>query len=103
MPSASCLGYTGVLTRLSHTLATLDCIASLALAATGAATPYTRPLVTAGGALRLEQCRHPCVEAAEGVSYIPNDCSIGGDGGELVLVSEYAHKYKHFIWKTCKC
>ncbi|CAH2047203.1 unnamed protein product, partial [Iphiclides podalirius] len=67
-------GYSECLFSLSHVLSRLDVLVSFAVAATGAPSPYCRPLFAEGAdELVLKELRHPCLEVQEGVSYIPND------------------------------
>ena len=42
--------------------------------------PYVRPTILPDSApeeVVLERCRHPCVEAQEGVAFVANDCRCG--------------------------
>lgn len=57
-------------------LAELDVLAGFADLAASAPAPYVRPtmLPADGDRLVLRGCRHPCVEAQEGVEFIANDC-----------------------------
>lgn len=49
-------------------------LVSFAVAAASAPSPYVRPVLTEElDELVFEELRHPCLEVAEGVSYIPND------------------------------
>ena len=69
-------GYTDVIGELSSVMAHLDCIFALASLAVSAPIPYCRPrmLERGKGAMKLEKCRHPCVELQNELSFIPNDC-----------------------------
>lgn len=72
-----------VIQSLSSVLTTLDCVCALAVAAVSAPVPYVRPTILPSGApLSLTQCRHPCLEMLDCVSYIPNDTHMGQ--GELL-------------------
>lgn len=57
-------------------LAEMDVLLGFAEVAVNAPTPYIRPqmLPPDEGELKLVGCRHPCVEAQEGVEFIKNDC-----------------------------
>ncbi|KAL0034692.1 hypothetical protein WJX77_003027 [Trebouxia sp. C0004] len=57
-------------------LAEMDVLLGFAEVAVNAPTPYVRPqmLPPDDGELKLVGCRHPCVEAQEGVDFIKNDC-----------------------------
>ncbi|KAI3431433.1 hypothetical protein D9Q98_004485 [Chlorella vulgaris] len=61
---------------VSATLAELDLLAAFAEVAAAAPSPYVRPtmLPSEAGEITLLGCRHPCLEAQEGVDFIPNDC-----------------------------
>ena len=57
-------------------LADIDVLCGLADLAATAPVPYVRPDMRPSddGELRLIGCRHPCVEAQDGVAFIKNDC-----------------------------
>ncbi|ERN05433.1 DNA mismatch repair protein MSH2 isoform X1 [Amborella trichopoda] len=59
-------------------LSELDVLLSFADLATSCPIPYVRPSITSPdiGDIVLEGCRHPCVEAQDGVNFIPNDCAL---------------------------
>lgn len=59
-------------------LAELDVLTGFAELAVRAPTPYVRPtmLQPDAGEIWLEEARHPCLEAMEGVDFIPNDCHL---------------------------
>lgn len=62
--------------HVSATLAQLDLLAAFAEVAAAAPAPYVRPtmLPSDAGEVTLRGSRHPCLEAQEGVDFIPNDC-----------------------------
>lgn len=64
--------------HVSALLAELDVLASFAEVAATAPRPYVRPkmLPSSEGKLLLKACRHPCVEAQDGVEFIPNDAEM---------------------------
>jgi DNA mismatch repair protein MSH2 len=68
-------GYSSTLQSLSHQVAQLDALVSLAQVAVSAPIPYVRPVMRERGAgvFRLKQARHPCLEMQDNVSYIAND------------------------------
>ncbi|MCL7038270.1 hypothetical protein MKW94_018025 [Papaver nudicaule] len=70
--------FSEVFDALAGILSELDVLLSFADLATSCPTPYTRPNITTAdeGDIVLEGSRHPCVEAQDGVSFIPNDCSL---------------------------
>ncbi|KAF2367932.1 DNA mismatch repair protein MutS C-terminal [Trinorchestia longiramus] len=82
-------GYVDVIQSLSSVLTTLDCICALASAAVSSLVPYVRPkmMPQGSGVLRLQQCRHPCLELQDGVSYIPNDTNMGDDAGRFHIIT----------------
>ncbi|KAH7445451.1 hypothetical protein KP509_01G010000 [Ceratopteris richardii] len=59
-------------------VAELDVLVSFAELSVSSASPYVRPLITSSdtGDIILKESRHPCVEAQDGVSFIPNDCCL---------------------------
>jgi DNA mismatch repair protein MSH2 len=61
--------------RVGVLLAQLDVLCGFADVAVSAPRPYIRPEMLAqdAGELSLIACRHPCVEAQDGVDFIPND------------------------------
>lgn len=58
--------------------AELDVLLSFADLAVSSPTSYVRPCITTSeeGDIILTGSRHPCVEAQDGVSFIPNDCHL---------------------------
>ncbi|MCO5591782.1 hypothetical protein L7F22_045774 [Adiantum nelumboides] len=59
-------------------IAELDVLLSFADLSASSPTPYVRPFITPSdeGDIILKESRHPCVEAQDGVSFIPNDCCL---------------------------
>eukprot|EP00252_Welwitschia_mirabilis_P026144 TRINITY_DN8428_c0_g1_i1.p1 TRINITY_DN8428_c0_g1~~TRINITY_DN8428_c0_g1_i1.p1 ORF type:complete len:948 (+),score=194.75 TRINITY_DN8428_c0_g1_i1:276-3119(+) len=70
--------FTEVFEEVSKLLSELDVLLSFADLATSCPTPYVRPEITASdhGDIILQGSRHPCVEAQDGVNFIPNDCHL---------------------------
>ncbi|KAL5722268.1 MutS-like protein [Ranunculus cassubicifolius] len=68
--------FSEVFKNLAEMLSELDVLLSFADLAISCPTPYTRPSITSSdeGDIVLEGSRHPCVEAQDGVNFIPNDC-----------------------------
>lgn len=64
--------------RVSSLLAELDVLCAFADLAVSAPKPYVRPeiLEANAGVIKLVASRHPCVEAQDGVSFIPNDACL---------------------------
>lgn len=63
---------------VAQLLAELDVLASFGDLSASARTPFVRPTILPAdeGKLVLEACRHPCVEAQDGVEFIANDCRL---------------------------
>ena len=61
---------------VSSLLAELDVLVGFADLSASAPTPYVRASMqdADGGSLELVGCRHPCLEAQDGVEFIKNDC-----------------------------
>ena len=74
-------GYTEVFDSVSGIIAELDVLLGFSEVAVDAPMPFVRPtmLPMGEGDIVLEQSRHPCVEAQDGVSFIPNDCIMKRD------------------------
>lgn len=70
--------YASVLDDVAHVLSDLDVLLSFAESSLCAPIPYTRPQVQPTGSkmLHLPDCRHPCLEVQEGVSFIANDVNM---------------------------
>jgi len=70
--------FTPLLARAGALLAELDVLASFADVAATAPSPYVRPVLHAKDSgrdvIRLQACRHPCVEAMGSGDFVPNDC-----------------------------
>ncbi|KAG0466932.1 hypothetical protein HPP92_018512 [Vanilla planifolia] len=59
-------------------LSELDVLLCFADLTVSCPIPYVRPAITRSdeGDIILEGCRHPCVEAQDGVNFIPNNCNL---------------------------
>ncbi|KAJ8630988.1 hypothetical protein MRB53_024311 [Persea americana] len=70
--------FSEVFESLAGILSEMDVLLSFADLSTSCPTPYIRPDITHSdkGDIILEGSRHPCVEAQDGVNFIPNDCSL---------------------------
>lgn len=70
--------FTEVFEVLANLLSELDVLLGFADLAISCPTPYVRPDITPSedGDIILEGSRHPCVEAQDGVNFIPNDCRL---------------------------
>ncbi|PZC73981.1 hypothetical protein B5X24_HaOG208470 [Helicoverpa armigera] len=82
-------GYSECLFCLSHILSRLDVLVSFSVAAASAPhSAYIRPTITEDlNELVLKELRHPCLEVAEGVSYIPNDVVFKRGTGVMHIVT----------------
>ncbi|MFQ5991030.1 MAG: DNA mismatch repair protein MutS [Nitrospiraceae bacterium] len=71
---------------MGEALATVDVVASLA--ETGALNRYVRPDVDEGGAILINDGRHPVVERLDlGEGFIPNDTSLDLDSNRLLIIT----------------
>lgn len=70
--------FSEVFENVGAILSELDVLASFADLAVSSPSPYVRPEITSSdkGNIILEGSRHPCVEAQDGVNFIPNNCSL---------------------------
>ncbi|RWR85505.1 DNA mismatch repair protein MSH2 [Cinnamomum micranthum f. kanehirae] len=70
--------FSEVFESIAGILSEMDVLLSFADLSTSCPTPYIRPDITHSdkGDIILEGSRHPCVEAQDGVNFIPNDCSL---------------------------
>jgi DNA mismatch repair protein MutS len=74
------------LLHLARRLSTLDVLATFAEVAE--AQSYRRPRITApGGAIEIRAGRHPVVERLLRDPFVPNDVSLGGDAGRIVVLT----------------
>ncbi|CAG9859536.1 unnamed protein product [Phyllotreta striolata] len=82
-------GYVESLRNLNLTIATVDVLNSFAIAAISARIPYTKPKIhkRGSGILKLKQARHPCLEAQDNVSFIPNDVTFDKDDKLLYVIT----------------
>ncbi|RCV18367.1 hypothetical protein SETIT_3G295400v2 [Setaria italica] len=70
--------FSEVFENFAAVLSELDVLQSFADLATSCPVPYVRPDITASdeGDIILQGSRHPCLEAQDGVNFIPNDCTL---------------------------
>ncbi|XP_057854646.1 DNA mismatch repair protein MSH2 isoform X2 [Cryptomeria japonica] len=70
--------FTEVFEVIANILSELDVLLSFSDLAVSCPTPYVRPDITSSeeGDIVLKGSRHPCVEAQDGVNFIPNDCCL---------------------------
>ena len=73
-----------VFQRIAGAIAMLDCLVSLATVAKE--NKYCRPEIAEGGALEIEEGRHPVVEAISKERFVPNDCTLdNGDSRTMII------------------
>ena len=48
---------------------------------------YVRPELADDGLLEIEGGRHPVVEATQAERFVPNDCRLGGDHGQIMVLT----------------
>ncbi|KAJ3212968.1 MutS-like protein, partial [Dinochytrium kinnereticum] len=82
-------GYFPVLDRLNQLVSHIDVIVSFAHAAVNAPIPYVRPKLNkrGGGDVVLKDCRHPCLEVQDGVSFIANDVDMRRDSSMFQIIT----------------
>jgi len=68
--------------EIAQEIAQLDCVSSLTKLALE--RDYVRPKVDGSDAFEVREGRHPVIEAAEGIHFIPNDISFSG---QLALIT----------------
>ncbi|KAK3140399.1 hypothetical protein QOZ80_5AG0400350 [Eleusine coracana subsp. coracana] len=70
--------FSEVFENFAALLSELDVLQSFADLAANCPVPYVRPDITASheGDIILKGSRHPCLEAQDGVNFIPNDCTL---------------------------
>jgi DNA mismatch repair protein MutS len=74
------------LQRLGQAIATLDTLAAFAEVASRRG--YVRPrMLPAGSGVRIEEGRHPVIEAALGDAFVPNDLELDPEHAQIVLLT----------------
>lgn len=74
------------LQKLGQAIATVDVLAAFAEGA--ARRGYVRPaMLPAGSGVRIEDGRHPVLEAALGDAFVPNDLELDPEGSQIVLLT----------------
>ncbi|KAF6994292.1 hypothetical protein CFC21_011029 [Triticum aestivum] len=70
--------FSEVFENFAAIISELDVLQSFADLAISCPVPYVRPDITTSeeGDIILQGSRHPCVEAQDGVNFIPNDCTL---------------------------
>jgi DNA mismatch repair protein MutS len=82
----SIVAHTDAIQRSAAAVASLDALASLADRAL--ALRYVRPRVTAGGALRIRDGRHPVIESMPNAErFVPNDAHLDGASHQIAIIT----------------
>jgi len=81
--------YAPAVEQLCDLIADMDVLVALAHVASNAPTPYARPSLTEAGTgdMVLMESRHPCVEAMEDMSFIPNDVVLRRKDSNLQIIT----------------
>jgi DNA mismatch repair protein MutS len=77
--------YIGRLQKLADTVATCDCLTSLAYLA--ARRHYIRPKMTDGAELFITEGRHPVLAEVLGPEFVPNDIELGNSAGDILVLT----------------
>ena len=85
--------------RAIRVLAELDCLFSLAKSSTAIGEPACRPEFVEGDAalIEFEDLRHAALDLRNG-DFIPNDVTMGGDVGNVVLLTGQISSLQFFIY-----
>ncbi|PNT74475.1 hypothetical protein BRADI_1g15260v3 [Brachypodium distachyon] len=98
--------FSEVFENFAAIISELDVLQSFADLATSCPVPYIRPDITTSeeGDIVLQGSRHPCLEAQDGVNFIPNDCTLmrgkswfqiitgPNMGGKSTFIRQVAHQ-----------
>ncbi len=76
---------TPLLQAISRGMAALDTFSSLAEAAVR--YRYTRPVLDTSADILIREGRHPVVERAEGLSFVPNDTTLSADREQILIIT----------------
>jgi DNA mismatch repair protein MutS len=77
--------YISRLQALADTVAQCDCLSALAYLAKR--RNYTRPKMTNGTELIINEGKHPVLAEALGSEFVPNDIELGNNTGDILLVT----------------
>nr|CAB3461871.1 unnamed protein product [Digitaria exilis] len=97
--------FSEVFENFAAVVSELDVLQSFADLATSCPVPYVRPDITASdeGDIILQGSRHPCLEAQDGVNFIPNDCTLlRGVSTFMQEMLETASILKGLAWAICE-
>ena len=73
------------LQELAGTIAQCDCLAGLAYIAHRRG--YIRPKLTTDNDLLIQDGKHPVLAEMLGAEFVPNDISLGGESGEVMIIT----------------
>ena len=76
---------TEMLQKTAHTLATIDCLNSLAQLAEQ--ENYTRPQITSEDTIEIQEGRHPVVEKCLSDQFVPNDILLNSREQQLLVIT----------------
>ncbi|KAK9448059.1 muts domain V-domain-containing protein [Limtongia smithiae] len=81
--------YCGMLEKLGASIAHLDVIVSFAHVSATAPTPFVRPRMhpRGTGSTVLRAARHPCMEAQDDMTFIPNDVELVRGKSEFAVIT----------------
>ena len=80
-----CAQYTNRLQKLADTVAQCDCLSALAYLAKR--RNYTRPKMTEGGELIINEGKHPVLAETLGPEFVPNDIELGDKAGDVLVIT----------------
>jgi DNA mismatch repair protein MutS len=83
--STQTAGYVTRLQALAEVIAICDCLTSLAHLAKR--RHYTRPQVTTGPELMINEGKHPVLAEVLGAEFVPNDVDLGGENGDVMVIT----------------
>jgi DNA mismatch repair protein MSH2 len=82
-------GYYPVLESASNKIAELDVLCGFAQKAQNSSKGYVRPTFSPDGkrVIKIEKCRHPCLENNEFESCVANDCSFDDENCNFKIIT----------------
>ena len=82
---ASAAQYVSRLQNLADTVAQCDCLSGLSYLAKR--RNYSRPKITNGGELTINEGKHPVLAETLGPEFVPNDIELGGKAGDVLVIT----------------
>ncbi len=80
-----CAEYIDKIQSLAEVVATVDCLCAFAHLALS--QNYTRPRITNGTELIINDGRHPVLAEILGSEFVPNDVELGADKGDVIIIT----------------